>query len=84
MTPPCTRCGFDIETAEYVPSTQHMLLVDKHVQDAQGRWGTWQGGKFIRGGGRSGRGEPYWVCGHCHAPGEAIQKVVKQPGEGDE
>jgi hypothetical protein len=71
-TPPCTRCGFDIETATNVPSTRHMLLVDKRARDEQGGWSSVPSGN-----------EPYWVCGHCHAPGEAILQVVKSAGEQD-
>jgi hypothetical protein len=59
------------------PFLRVMLFVDKHVRH-QGRWGNWQGSKFIRGG-RSGD-ELYWACDHCHAPGEAIQLVEKGYG----
>jgi hypothetical protein len=82
----CVRCDYSqADDAEAKrargldpPFLRVMLLVDKHVLH-EGRWGTWQGEVFIRGGGRSGVA-PYWVCEHCHAPGEAIQRVEKGRG----
>lgn len=29
MTPPCERCRFDIDTAEWVSSNQHMLFINR-------------------------------------------------------
>jgi hypothetical protein len=81
----CVRCGYSqLEDLAKRRArglaggpSKVMLLVDRHVQH-EGRWGAWRGGKFIRGG-RS-EGELYWVCEHCHAPGEAIQVVEKGYG----
>jgi hypothetical protein len=70
--PPCSRCGFNIETAEIVWSSQHMLEV--------------QGSKPLRGDDPFGRrvsvGLPYWVCGECHAPFEQVLRIVKEPPRG--
>jgi hypothetical protein len=59
---PCERCRFDIETAEYVWSTQHMLYVEPtrltHREDPSSA--------------KLAAGEPFWVCGHCHGPRERI------------
>ncbi len=71
QTPPCSRCGFDIETAKSVKSTQHMLFVQttklSHANDPQSA--------------RVPDGAPHWVCGHCHAPKEEILKLVKGPSK---
>jgi hypothetical protein len=53
-----------------------MLLVDGHWCESFGHWGIWWGGGFIRGG--HGRAPAlYWVCDHCRAPTEAVEKIEK-------
>lgn len=64
---PCERCGFDIEAAEYVWPTQHMLFVEPtkrtHRVDPSSA--------------KLAAGEPFLVCGHCHGPRERILQVVE-------
>jgi hypothetical protein len=66
-TPTCKRCGFDIDTCEYVYTVHHMLRVQAtkltHADDPASA--------------RVPVGEEYWVCGACHMPGELILEVVK-------
>jgi hypothetical protein len=66
-TPVCSRCGFDIETCEFVYTVNHMLRV--------------QATKLTRATDPSSARVPvggeFWVCGRCHAPGEQILEVVK-------
>jgi hypothetical protein len=68
MTPPCERCGFDIDTAENFRNSQHMLLVQAlkptHRDDPPSA--------------RVAARAPTWVCGHCHAPRETILRVVER------
>jgi hypothetical protein len=68
MTPRCERCGFDIDTAEHVWTTQHMLFVQSmepaHRDDPPSA--------------KNVNSEPFWVCGHCHEPKEKVLSVVKE------
>ncbi len=77
---PCIRCGFDqSEEAErrqaigLTSSSRTMLEVSSNPTP-KGRSGAWIAGRFIRGGNST---ERYWVCHHCHAPGEVIWTIEK-------
>jgi hypothetical protein len=79
----CIRCSYDQTAAAaedrkrgLLPSVRTMLLVDGHWCESFGHWGIWWGGGFIRGG--HGRAPAlYWVCDHCRAPTEAVEKIEK-------
>jgi hypothetical protein len=79
----CVRCSYDqraVATEDrergLPPRVRTMLLVDGQWCHAFGHWSVWWGGGFIRGG-HGPAAEQYWVCKHCRAPTEAVQKTEK-------